>query len=69
MSLICSTIFDYTTHDSKISVSVVLPAVAEMQNLFHILEEDYTEMDNNKQQRRFACTSLLTWYGNFWVCP
>jgi len=46
------------------SVSVVIPAVAEMWNLLHKHEGDYFEVDDNKQQQGFACTSLLTWYGN-----
>jgi hypothetical protein len=69
MSLIFSTISDCPTHDSKMSVSVVLPAVAEMRNLLHKLEGDYFEVDDNKQQQGFAGTSLLTWYRNSWVCP
>jgi hypothetical protein len=51
------------------SVSVVLPAVAEMRNLLHKFEGDYFEVDDNKQQQGFACTALLTWYENSWVCP
>jgi len=51
------------------SVSVVLRAVAEMQKLLHKLEGHYSEVDDNKEQKGFACTSLMTWYGNSWVCP
>jgi hypothetical protein len=47
MSLIVSTISDCPTHDSKMSVSVVLPAVAKTRNLLHKLEGDYFEVDDN----------------------
>jgi len=51
------------------SVSVVPTAVAEMRNLLHKLEGHYFEVYDNKEQQGYACTSLLTWYGNSWVCP
>jgi hypothetical protein len=48
MSLIFTTINDCPIHDSKMPVSVVLPAVAKMQNLLHKLEGGYFEVDNKQ---------------------
>jgi hypothetical protein len=45
------------------SVSVVLPAVAEMWNLLHKHEGHYFQVDDNKQQQGSACTSVLTGMG------
>jgi hypothetical protein len=59
MSPTFRTISDSPTHDSKMSVPMMLPAVAEMLNLLHKLGRGGL-FSSGKQQTTKLCTYFIT---------
>jgi hypothetical protein len=61
-------IADHPTCNSRKSVPVVLPAVAEMLDLMHIQEGTTTKGKTMTNKKGKHTAALSTPSGNFWIC-